>query len=114
MLNKLNSMMNNTESELTKEVIAIMLDEAGENNEEIIGWLENVTTFGCASGTVCSLIYYSDTEPFFDRHADEILEIVNNYIDMADGRVTFELTRNNMAWIGFETVAGNILSILSE
>ena len=114
MINILKTMQANTNSELTKEVIGIILDEAGESDEEIIAYLENVTTYGCATGTVSSLIYCCDTEAFFDRHADECLEIASNYIDMCDGRVTFELTRNNLAWIAFETVAGNILSILSE
>ena len=114
MINILKTMETNTNSELTKEVIDIILDEAGENDKEIIAYLENVTTYGCVNGTVSSLIYYSDTEAFFDRHADECLEIASNYIDMCDGRATFELTRNNLAWIAFETVAGNILSILSE
>lgn len=114
MINILKTMEANTSSELTKEVISIILDEAGESDKEIIAYLDNVATYGCATGTVSSLIYCSDTEAFFDRHVDECLEIANNYIDMYDGRVTFELTRNNLAWIAFETVAGNILSILSE
>ena len=114
MINILKTMEANTDSELTKEVIDIILDEAGENDEEIIAYLENVTTYGCATGTVSSLIYCCDTEAFFDRHADECLEIANNCIDMYDGKVTFELTRNNLAWLAFETVAGNIFSILSE
>ena len=113
MLSLMNSIVNNTEG-LRKEVAEIIVDEAGENNEEIVAYLENVTTYGCVNGTVSSLIYYSDTEAFFDRHADECLEIASNYIDMCDGRVTFELTRNNLAWIAFETVANNILAILSE
>ena len=114
MINILKTMEANTNSELTKEVIGIILDEAGESDKEIIAYLENVTTYGCATGTVSSLIYYSDTEAFFDRHSDECLEIAGNYIDMCDGRATFELTRNNLAWIAFETVANNILAILSE
>ena len=114
MINILKTMEANTNSELTKEVISIILDEAGKSDEEIIAYLENVTTYGCVDGTVSSLIYYGDTGPFFDRHADECLEIANNYIDMYDGKVTFELTKNNLAWLAFEIVAGNILSILSE
>ena len=36
MINILKTMEANTDSELTKEVIDIILDEAGENGEEII------------------------------------------------------------------------------
>ena len=115
MLNLMNSIVNNTEG-LKREVAEIIVNmlSVDADNEEVIGTVEDITTYGCVSGTVPALTYYSDTEAFFDRHADECLEIASNYIDMCDGRVTFELTRNNLAWIAFETVAGNILSILSE
>ena len=115
MLSLMNSIVNNTEG-LKREVAEIIVDMLSENadNEEVMGTIENITTYGCVSGTVPALTYYSDTEAFFDRHSDECLEIANNYIDMCDGRVTFELTRNNLAWLAFETVANNILAILSE
>ena len=109
MLNILKTMKANTNSELTKEVIDIILDEAGESDEEIMAYLENVTTYGCVNGTVSSLIYYCDTEAFFDRHADEIFELITDAKE--EGALdlnNIELTRNELAWIAFELIAWEI------
>ena len=108
MINVLNSIVNNTEG-LKREVAEIIIDEAGENNEEIIAYLENVTTYGCVNGTVSSLIYYSDTEAFFDRHSEEIFELIE---DMAEEGIIdkkqIELSKNNLAWTAFELIAWEI------
>ena len=108
MINVLNSIVNNTEG-LKREVAEIIIDEAGENNEEIVAYLENVTTYGCVNSTVSSLIYYSDTEAFFNRHADEIFELIEG---MAEEGVIdknrLELSKNNLAWTAFELVAWEI------
>lgn len=104
MLNLLNSIMMNTESELKRESVEIIMDMLDENmtNKEIIDTVEDIVRHGCASGIVSALIYYSDTEPFFDRHADEIFDIYNN------GIYDFELSKNSLAWFGFETMAYEI------
>lgn len=104
MLNLLNSIMNNTESELKRESAEIIMDMLDENmtNKEILDTVDDIVRHGCASGMVPALIYYSDTEPFFDRHADEIFDIYNN------GIYDFELSKNSLAWFGFETMAYEI------
>ena len=108
MLSLMNSIVNNTEG-LKREVAEIIIDEAGENNEEIIAYLENVTTHGCVNGTVSSLIYCSDTEAFFDRHAEEIFELIE---DMSEEGIIdknrLELSKNNLAWTAFELIAWEI------
>lgn len=110
MLNLLNSIMMNTESELKRESAEILLDMVDENmtNKEIIDTVEDIVRHGCASGIVSALIYYSDTEPFFDRHADEIFDIYNN------GIYDFELSKNSLAWFGFETMAYEIYDELES
>ena len=104
MLNLLNSIIMNTESELKRESAEIIMDMLDENmtNKEILDTVEDIVRHGCASGIVSALIYYSDTEPFFDRHADEIFDIYNN------GIYDFELSKNSLAWFGFETMAYEI------
>lgn len=111
MLNKLNSIMNNTESELKREVAGILVNMLSENadNEEVIGTVEDITTYGCTSGTVPALTYYSDTEAFFDRHSEEIFELIE---DMSEEGVIdknrLELSKNNLAWTAFELIAWEI------
>ena len=111
MLNLLNSIMENTmEGTLKHEVVEIIMDQVdGLENEEILSTVEEIVTYGCQSGIVSALITYSDTELFFDKHANEIFELVEDakqegMIDMNN----FELSKNNLAWFAFETIAQEI------
>ena len=110
MLNLLNSIIMNTESELKRESAEIIMDMLDENrtNKEILDTVDDIVRHGCASGMVLALIYYSDTEPFFDRPADEIFDIYNN------GIYDFELNKNSLAWFGFETMAYEIYDELES
>ena len=111
MKNLLNSMLENTmEGTLKHEVVEIIMDQVdGLENEEILSTVEEIVTYGCQSGIVSALITYSDTEAFFDRHANEIFELVE---DMRQEGIinmnNFELSKNNLAWFAFETIAQEI------
>ena len=111
MKNLLNSMLENTmEGTLKHEVVEIIMDQVdGLENEEILSTVEEIVTYGCQSGIVSALITYSDTELFFDKHANEIFELVEDIkqegiIDMNN----FTLSKNNLAWFAFETIAQEI------
>ena len=111
MLNLLNSILENTmEGTLKHEVAEIIMDQVdGLENEEILSTVEEIVTYGCQSGVVSALITYSDTELFFDKYANEIFELVEDkkqegLIDMNN----FELSKNNLAWFAFETIAQEI------
>ena len=110
MLSLMNSIVANNEG-LRKEVATIIVDMLSENadNEEVIGTVEDITTYGCASGCVPALIYCSDTEAFFDRHSEEIFELIE---DMSEEGVIdknrLELSKNNLAWTAFELIAWEI------
>ena len=111
MKNLLNSMLENTmEGTLKHEVVEIIMDQVdGLENEEILSTVEEIVTHGCQSGVVSALITYSDTELFFDKHANEIFELVEDakqegIMDMNN----FELSKNNLAWFAFETIAQEI------
>ena len=111
MLNLLNSILENTmEGTLKHEVVEIIMDQVdGLENEEILSTVEEMVTYGCQSGIVSALITYSDTELFFDKHANEIFELVEDakqegIIDMNN----FELSKNNLSWFAFETIAQEI------
>ena len=111
MLNLLNSILENTmEGTLKHEVAEIIMDQVdGLDNDEILSTVEEIVTYGCQSGIVTALITYSDTEKFFDNHANEIFELIEDMrqegiIDMNN----FELSKNNLAWFAFETIAQEI------
>ena len=111
MLNLLNSILENTmEGTLKHDVAEIIMDQVdGLENEEILSTVEEIVTYGCQSGVVSALITYSDTEVFFDRHANEIFELVEDA--KQEGIInmnSFELSKNNLAWFAFETIAQEI------
>ena len=112
MNNLLNSMLESTmEGTLRHEVIEIIMDQVGglDNDNEILAAVEEIVTYGCQSGIVSVLITYSDTDKFFNNHADEIFELIEDtkqegIIDMNN----FTLSKNNLAWFAFETIAQEI------
>ena len=112
MKNLLNSILENTmEGSLKHETVEIIMDQVDglDNDNEILAAVEEIVTYGCQSGIVSALITYSDTESFFDRHSNEIFELVEDMkqeglIDMNN----FELSKNNLAWLAFETIAQEI------
>ena len=97
------------ESKLTSEVVDIILDEIEEYGDPQ-NYFEYVLKYGCASGAVSALITYKDTEEFFNRHVDEILELLNEVKEY--GEITFELNRNNLAWFAFEETLNRIYNDL--
>ena len=110
MLNLLNSIVANNEG-LKREVAEIRVNmlSVDADNEEVIGTVENITTYGCASGCVPALTYYSDTERFFDSHAEEIFELIEDAAE--EGIIDknrLELSKNNLAWTAFELIAWEI------
>ena len=111
MNNLLNSIVENTmEGTLKHEVAEIIMDQVdGLENEEILSTVEEIVTYGCQSGIVTALITYDDTELFFDIHANEIFELVEDM--KQEGLIdinNFELSKNNLAWFAFETIAQEI------
>ena len=117
MKNLLNSMLENTmEGTLKHEVAEIILSEIeGIEDDEILSTVEEMVTYGCQSGIVSALITYSDTEKFFDNHANEIFELIE---DMRQEGIinmnNFELSKNNLAWFAFETIAQEIYHEMEE
>ena len=85
--------------------------------------IEDVTRHGCAGGTISELIYYADTEAFYEKYKEEIWKRLS---DMADDMgepsilhliVTFNgakevgsdlQLRNLLTWWGAEEVCREI------
>ena len=113
MLNKLNSMMNNTESELTKEVIAILLDNIDEewNDEEVEMYIQDVLRHGCVTGIIPQLIYTTDCDEFFTNNMDEIFELYNEKRDEGY-ELNFDIDKVSLSWFAFECIVDNVASEL--
>ena len=116
MKNLLNSMLENTmEGTLKHEVVEIILSEIeGIEDDEILSTVEEMVTYGCQSGIVSALITYSDTELFFDKHANEIFELIEEAKE--EGIINlneFILCKNDLAWFAFEMIAQEIYQELA-
>ena len=92
---------------LKNEVMEILEDMSIDSSLEIV--INEVLQYGCVSGIVGSLIYYYQTEAFFNRHKEAINELAHELSEEIYGN-PFEIyhnlnggcSKNNMAWFGFE------------
>jgi hypothetical protein len=78
-------------------------------------FIKDLLKYGCVTGMVGTLIYYTDTAKFYNKYKSEIWEFVSEYADCVgetplevinnfnlskpNDATTFE---NNLAWYGFE------------
>ena len=93
---------------LQKEVWKI-IELHTTDREDRKRWIQDLAEHGCVSGMVNNLIYYRQTEQFFNQHENEILELAGHHgfrPDVVDlGMVQL---RNTLAWFAFEVTAGDL------
>lgn len=113
----------NTDNKLEKRVCSYVIDEWG-NYDDKKHIFTDVLHYGCQSGTVGFLIYYSDTVAFYNRYKEEINSLL---YDLMGGIGTHDMAelfgdkwdnedplcldcynQNLMAWFGFEEAMRNI------
>lgn len=94
---------------LKKYVINDILEYCDNDNEYILNYIKDVVNHGCVSGIVSSLIYYSDTEKFFNDYANEILEMLEKY-----GINNIKLNKNNLSWFAYEKICNDLYFLISE
>ena len=112
MLNLLNSMLENSESKLKKAVLESLINKVEEcvSDEEIMLMVNDVIINGCSSGIVPDMIYYYDTESFFDTHSEEIFDLLNESIveGLTDAN-NINFSKNNLAWWAYEVITSQVL-----
>ena len=74
LLNTLKTMENETTG-VKNDVINYLL-EYNNNSEDLQTHLEDINNYGCESGQVNHLIYYTDTVAYFEKHEIEIMEML--------------------------------------
>ena len=108
------------ENRLKDEVIGYVL-EYYKTNEEIKMFFEDLLRSGCQSGIIGSLIYYKDTNDFFDKYEEEIEDLISKNMEMLgiETRPLFieslngsaeNMTqeKNLLSWFAFEEIAREI------
>lgn len=102
-----------------RDAVQNWLDDFHPTERE--GALEDLLQYGCESGIVGDLIYYSDTTAFFEQHCKEInallaeiladtgytstAELFGDKWDTEDPLALGTLNQNILAWFGFEESA---------
>jgi len=78
-----------------------------QSDENTINFFENLLyRSGCSHGMVPSLIYYRDTEAFFDHHYHEIMELKIEFEEMTGEPMNIpHQVKNYLAWFAFEETA---------
>lgn len=118
------------ESKLKDYVIDYYLEKLKYSNEaEIITSMEDLQKHGCISGMIAELVYYDDTEKFYDKYKDDINDLLSNILDGTgtsiqglfkeqfddeDPLIINYKNKNLMAWFGFEETSYQIYENIYE
>jgi len=114
-------------SAMEREVIEDVISSV-DSVEELKSRLDDILEHGCISGIVGSMIYYSDTIAFFERHKEEInnrlAELIENTglnlcelfknFDNYDPLCLDTYNQNLFAWYGYEDVCANLRDMIEE
>ena len=102
-------------SDLKLEVLDILENHIKdcEDFEEVRGFMEDLRTYGCASGMIGELLYCNDTKKFFIYNIDEIQDYVN---DLIQEEVYFigEFDYNEIVWVVFENIANEYFYTIED
>lgn len=93
-----------------------------ETKEDKLNYLKDVLNHGCQSGIVCGLIYYKDTNDFFDEYEEEIETLISEmmdsfgietrplFIESLNGSAeNIQQEKNLLSWFAYEETARKVL-----
>lgn len=122
-LSNIKSVKQNTESLLTKRVCNYVISRWKDYSDKRNIFID-VLNYGCQSGVVGELIYYSDTVRFYKQYRQEInallyelmnstglyspSELFRDKWDKEDPLAQDDYNQNLLAWFGFEETLRNI------
>ena len=119
---KIKDFKKQSENALVKYVCDYIVKHC-EKGESVSDFIENILKYGCESGIVGELIYYSDTLKFYKKFQHEIVDLLNDLLhgcgcstselfgdkwDKEDPLAVEEHNKNLLAWFGFEETIRNI------
>lgn len=109
---KLKKKLQTVLSENLNTIKACVIQEA-LNSDTIYNFFNDLLNHGCISGMVSSLIYYRDTEKFFDTYYEEIITLKTEFEESTGEtmKIPHQL-KNHLAWFAFEQVAYDLADFL--
>ena len=112
-----------SDSRLVKHVCDYVIDRWSDYNDKK-GIFTDVLHYGCQSGIVGELIYYTDTVRFYKQYREEINDLLYEIMnetglyapsdlfgdkwDKEDPLAQYDYNQNLLAWFGFEETLRNI------
>ena len=86
-------------------ITASVVEEAFEYHT-IKDFFNDLLNHGCVSGMIGRLVFYNQTEKFFDEHYHEIMELKEDFEASTGQPMTIPYhLKNHLAWFGFEQTA---------
>lgn len=86
-----------------------------ETDEDLKVFISDLLTHGCVSGMISELIYYEDTNKFFDKYENEIEDLISEnmenlgietrplFIESLNGSAeNISQEKNLLSWFSFE------------
>ena len=71
----------------------------------------DLAQYGCISGMINGLVWYTDTHRFYDKHYHEIEELREDFEESVGVPLSIKGDlKNALAWLAFEEVACRIAS----
>lgn len=103
------------DNNLRCEVLDILKNhiEEYENFEDVRGFMEDLRCYGCVSGMIGELTYYSDTRKFFIENLDEIQDYLNDLIQEHLYSIN-KFDYNEIVWVVFETIANEYFYTIED
>ena len=80
LLNVLKEMEQNTNG-IKNDVISFIIENS-DDSEDTQTLLEDINRYGCESGQIPHLIYYTDTVKYFKEHKKEIVDLFSEIYDI--------------------------------
>src|SRR5574344_751714 len=104
---KLNELKEKKLNELKEEyksdsILLYVIDDILSEEENYSQHIENVLRFGCGTGFVSSLVYCSQTDNFFNKYSDEILELIENLKNECLDINSIQFNKNSLSWFAYE------------
>lgn len=118
-------------SEMYAWVIDDIINDSDEYDgtnlkEKVQSRCQEILEHGCVSGTVGSMVYYSDTVAFFDKYADDIYDLIDswdpeffldslkNHVSTTEIILNCDSAKNQIAWMSYEEIAYELSNALEE
>ena len=106
---KLNNLKKETTNELEIYVIDYVLKDYNDDEEIKMFFKDLLQISGCQGGMIKTLIYYKDTQAFYDKYYNEIEELREELEESLGESLKVENDLKNWyAWLGFEETARKI------